>query len=93
MMRSLYIMMMRTTINIRDDLLSRARQVAARSGRSLGDVVDDALVLAFARGESRERERVELPSHRGEPPGLRPGVDIRRSAELWDLLDEPDADP
>jgi len=34
---------MRTTINIDDALLAQAKQVAARTGRSLTDVVEDAL--------------------------------------------------
>ena len=36
---------MRTTVNIDDALLSQARQLAVRTSRSLGDVVDDALRL------------------------------------------------
>jgi len=79
---------MRTTINVRDDLLACAREAAAREGTSLGDIVDHALILAFARRRDKPCRGVDLPSFRGDPPGLIPGVDIDRSAELWDLLDQ-----
>ena len=76
---------MRTTVNIDDNLLSQARELAARSRRSLGDVVDDGLRLLLGRQVS-DIDRVELPTFGGS--GLRPGIDLEDKDALAALLDE-----
>jgi hypothetical protein len=80
---------MRTTINIDDTLLAEAKQVAARTGRSLTDVVEDALRESLHRRHRPARRAVELPVFGEE--GLQPGVDLDDSAALLDLMDEDDA--
>jgi len=80
---------MRTTINIDDALLSQAKQVAARTGRSLTDVVEDALRESLHRRHRTARRAVELPVF-GED-GLQPGVDLDDSAALLDLMEQDDA--
>jgi hypothetical protein len=79
---------MRTTLNIDDALLSEAKQTAARTGRSLTSVVEDALRVAFARRAVAGRERAGLPTFRGD--GLQPGVDLDDSASLLDLMEGRD---
>jgi hypothetical protein len=77
---------MRTTINIDDELLAQAKQVAARTGRSLTAVVEDALRESLHRRAHSHRRDVELPTFgRG---GLQPGVDLDDSAALLDLMDD-----
>lgn len=77
---------MRTTVTIDDTLLSGARELAARTSRSLGDVVDDALRLLLADRQSPVRpESVDLPVFGGS--GLRPGVDPADKDALAELLD------
>lgn len=82
---------MRTTVNIDADLLGAAKQIAARSHRSLGSVLEDALrrMLAATRSEVAPQEPVSLPTH-GQG-GLRPGVDLADRNQLAQLLgdDEP----
>jgi Bacterial antitoxin of type II TA system, VapB len=80
----------RTTVNIDDELLARARQLAVRSRRPLGDVVDDALRLLLSRAGAGDTSRspVVLPRYGGS--GLRPGVDLDDKDGLATLLDEPD---
>jgi hypothetical protein len=80
---------MRTTINIDDDLLAEARQVAAKTGRSLTAVVEDALRESLRRRHRTARRAVELPTF-GEG-GVQPGVDLDDSAALLDLMDQDDA--
>ena len=80
---------MRTTINIDDALLAEAKQVAARTGRSLTDVVEDALRESLHRRHRTARRAVELPMFGEE--GLQPGVDLDDSAALLDLMDQDDA--
>jgi hypothetical protein len=78
---------MRTTVNIDDALLANAREVAARTRRSLGDVIDDALrVLFAARAPEAGSFAVTLPTYGGS--GLQPGVDLDDKDALSALLDE-----
>jgi hypothetical protein len=78
---------MRTTIKIDDRLLVEAKTRAANSGRTLNEVVEDALREAFARREGGGR-RVALPVLKGGR--LMPGVDLDDSAALLDLMDGRD---
>jgi hypothetical protein len=80
---------MRTTINIDDDLLAEAKQVAARTGRTLTAVVEDALRESLHRRHRTARRAVELPVF-GEG-GVQPGVDLDDSAALLDLMEQDDA--
>jgi hypothetical protein len=79
---------MRTTINLDDALLAEARQVAARTGRSLTAVVEDALRESLHRRHHTARRAVELPTF-GEG-GVRPGVDLDDSAALLDVMEDDD---
>ncbi|MGH4012983.1 MAG: hypothetical protein ACRDSL_03420 [Pseudonocardiaceae bacterium] len=81
---------MRTTVNIEDSLLVRAKDAAARSRRSLGDVVNDALRLLLAERAPEARGRVRLPTFGGS--GLQPGVDLEDKDALAALLDKGEAD-
>ncbi|GAB3301379.1 DUF2191 domain-containing protein [Epidermidibacterium keratini] len=78
---------MRTTVNIDADLLRRAKELAARSDRSLGDVVDDALRVLLLRGETATpRAPVTLTQYGSG--GLRPGVDLDNKDAMAELLDD-----
>ena len=81
---------MRTTLNIADELLIEAKQLAARTGRTLTSVVEDALRAAFSRASTprKEAERFELPTS-GEG-GVLPGVDLDNSAALLDIMEGTD---
>ena len=76
---------MRTTVDLPADLLAEAKERAAREGRSLSDVVGDAVRSSFARSAAASAEPVELPSFDGG--GLQPGVDLDDSAALLDLME------
>jgi hypothetical protein len=75
---------MRTTIRIEDSLLRRAKAAAAASGRSLNDLIVDAIRAALASRPSPARV-LELPTSGGN--GLQPGVDLDDSAALLDLIE------
>jgi hypothetical protein len=77
----------RTTVNIDEHLLEVARQLAVRTHRRLGDVVDDALRLLLARSEQGAVAELDLPRWGGS--GLRPGVDLEDKDGLDALLDGP----
>lgn len=83
---------MRTTIRLDDELLAEAKEFAARTRRSLNSVIEDALREALARRRHPSaRKPVELTTFRGN--GLRPGVDLDDTAELYDLMDAADETP
>jgi len=78
----------RTTIDLPDDLLTAAKERAAREGRSLSEVVGDAVRSSFSRTATADREPVELPTFDGG--GLQPGVDLDDSAALLDVMERDD---
>ena len=80
---------MRTTIRLDDQLLQQAKEYAARTGRSLTSVIEDALREMFARQKTGDRKPpVKLTTVTGN--GLQPGVDLDDSAALLDLMDNID---
>jgi hypothetical protein len=81
---------MRTTISIDDALLAEAKQLAARTGRSLAAVVEDALRESLSRRREHVRRAVELPVF-GQG-GFQPGVDLDDSAALLDLMEQAGRD-
>lgn len=83
---------MRTTVNVDEHVLQEAKAVAARTNRTLGAVIDDALRGLFHQLEQAHGSgRVHLPTGGGS--GLRPGVDLEDRLALAELLDKngPDA--
>jgi Arc/MetJ family transcription regulator len=77
---------MRTTIRIDDQLLKEAKQLAARTGKSLTAVIEDALRESLSRQQrSKERKTVNLVTFKGNGP--LPGVDLDDSAALLDLIE------
>ena len=79
---------MRTTIRLDDQLYARLKERAARTGRTLGSVIEDALREALARMDdaARNSEPVTLTTVGGRGP--RPGVDLDDSASLHELMDD-----
>jgi hypothetical protein len=77
---------MRTTVRLDEQLLAAAKQHAARTGRTLTQLIEDALREVLARAQpARKRSRVRLPSVPGR--GVQAGVDLDNSAALLELMD------
>ncbi len=76
----------RTTIRLDDNLLAQAKAEAARSGRTLTAVIEDALRAAFGRPTDVRRKRVDLPTFKGN--GTLPRVDLDSTAALLDLMED-----
>jgi hypothetical protein len=76
---------MRTTVDIDDQLLIEVKTVAARSGRTLSAVVEDAIRASMTRRAESARSAPPLPTFSGG--GLQPGVDLDDSAALLDLME------
>jgi predicted transcriptional regulator len=77
---------MRTTVRIDDDLLREVKAVAAASGKTMTEVIEDSLRETLARRKAMAgRKRVILRTFEGG--GLQPGVDLSNSAALLDLME------
>lgn len=77
---------MRTTVRLDDALLRQAKAAAAASGRSLNDLIVDAVRAALApRSPASRVSESELPTYRGR--GLQPGIDLDDSAALLDRME------
>ena len=78
---------MRTTLNLDDELLIGAKELAARNRTTLTAVIEDALRNKLSGTDDGERlPPVELPASRMSG-GVRPGVDLDDTAALLDLLE------
>jgi Arc/MetJ family transcription regulator len=76
---------MRTTIKIDDHLLADAKAQGAKSGRTLNEVVEDALRESLGRRDRAVREQqVELPTFSSD---IAPGVDLDDNSALLDLME------
>lgn len=80
---------MRTTVDLPDDLLRRARIAAAREGTTLTQLLADGLGLRLSSGRDKPRRARELPvSEAGG--GLQSWVDATSNASLLDAADDVD---
>ena len=78
---------MRTTVDIQDHLLRRAKALAAETDRTLGEVVGDALRVLFQHGEGE----AVAPLPVGRFSATAPGVDPSPRG-LRDALDDEDVE-
>ena len=77
-------MTLRTTIRLDANLLAEAKVAAARSGRTLTAVIEEALRQALRPRALPTRRRVRLKTVRGS--GLRPGVNLDDNAAVRGLM-------
>ena len=81
---------MRTTVNLPDELLARAKQYAAATHRTLTSVLEEGLRAVLDRPRRPEGSvPVRLVTYGSG--GLRPGVDLDDTAALLDVM-ESDGD-
>jgi hypothetical protein len=76
---------MRTTLNLDEHLLAQAKQVAAATGRTLAQVVEDALRAALAARKITRAAPIRLKTVKGT--GTLPGVDLDSAASLLDHME------
>lgn len=78
---------MRTTLNLDDAVMRRARQRAAKTGQTLTQVIEDALRQSMAQEErAADSTPTRLVAAR-QSGGPRPGVDLDNTADLLDRMD------
>jgi len=76
---------MRTTIRIDDEVYRRVKQVADRSDRTIGQVIEDAIQVAF-RPTRNEMSIADLPVFGGS--GVMPGIDLTSNRSIVAAMDE-----
>lgn len=77
---------MRTTITIDDELYRTVKQRAAQSGRTVGEIIEDAVRRALDhRPGAADEPLAPLPTYGGT--GVLPGVDLTSNAALRDAMD------
>jgi hypothetical protein len=77
---------MKTTLDLRDDLLSKAKQQAAKERISLTRIIEEGLALRLRRSRNVRRRLKPLPLSRRKG-GLRKGIDGRSNKSLFDAAD------
>jgi hypothetical protein len=83
---------MRTTIDLPDDLLAKAKRLAVESNRPLRAIIEDALRGALARRQTHSRAKpIALTTFGGT--GLQPGVDLDDTSSLLELMETPGDSP
>ena len=84
---------MRTTVDIHDPLLDRAKRFAAAEGKRLADVVNDALLEMLSRAEQTAKSAGEyhMITFRGGGPAAK--IDLSSNASVQDAEDEEFRDP
>ena len=77
----------KTTLDLKDDLLARAKEAAARERTTLTRMVEEGLALRLRRRPASARELPPLPVsvRRG---GLSDGIDGSSNRSLLDAADE-----
>jgi Bacterial antitoxin of type II TA system, VapB len=78
---------MRTTLDLDDQLLRKARHLAGESRRTLTAVVEDALRLLVLKPKTggQKTGTIRLTTFKGQ--GLHTGVDLDSNASLHDHMD------
>lgn len=77
---------MRTTISIEDDVLARAKAKALERKCSLGDLVNEALLLSLST-DSRVRDASPYRLTTVKGNGVNPGVELNDNAALLDCME------
>ena len=80
-------MLMRTTLTIDDSIMKAAKRHAANEGRSLKDVISDALRLGLGMLEKSHKSRGKFKLTVVDGRGVQPGVKLDDRNALFDLMD------
>ena len=75
---------MKTTLNLNDEVLRRAKECAGRGGITLTRFVENALRSKITASQTPTAFRLTLKTVRGTRP---PNVDITDRDALYDVLD------
>ena len=81
--------MERTTVRLPKSLLDRARKKAAAEGRTLTSLIEEGLRAAVEPSQKKlSAETRTFPPISSVGDGLHEGVDLSRSADIQEIMDE-----
>ena len=77
---------MRTTLNLDDGLMTAVKKAAADSGKTITEVVEEALTDALLRRPVEDAQSFELalPTVKGRS---KPGVDLTDRESLFEIME------
>jgi hypothetical protein len=79
---------MKTTLNLRDDLVAQAKALAIKESTTLTKMIEEGLALRLRRPRAASRELLkELPIS-SRSGGLRNGIDGTSNHSLFDAADD-----
>ena len=79
---------MRTTINLPDDLILRAKKAALEADTTLTEIIANALREALTKPRRKSRgNKTNLSAFTYGEGGVQPGVDLDDTSALLDLMD------
>jgi hypothetical protein len=79
---------MRTTLNIDDELMAKVKRKARESGKTITDIVEEALRKETA-GDVPDRSRFKL-KWRTVAGRLRRGVELADRDSLYQIMEKPE---
>ena len=77
----------RTTVRLPNDLLTNAKRLAARDGRTLTDLIEDGLRQVVEAGKKDTKKKRVLPRISKASGGLSPGIDLKRFSDFQEIED------
>ena len=87
MMSDEYLLDVRTTLTLEDDVAARVKSESQRSGRSFKEVVNDLLRRGLdAKRPHHPRKAFTV---KARPLGVRPGLDYDNVADLLEQIEGP----
>jgi metal-responsive CopG/Arc/MetJ family transcriptional regulator len=80
--------MERTTVRLNENLLDEAKNLAAKRGQTLTELISDSLRATIKESKNpRRKKRVRLATSNTKG-GTWPGIDITNSASLFQYMEE-----
>lgn len=77
---------MKTTLNLNDDLIARAKKLAAKERSTLSKLAEEGLMLRLNRRRSQTKARIaDLPVSKCRG-GMRQGIDGTNNRSMFDAL-------
>jgi hypothetical protein len=79
---------MKTTLDLRDDLLARAKARAAQERTTLTRMIEEGLVLRLRRERAVKTAALDVLPVSSRRGGLLPGIDATRNQSMQDAADD-----
>jgi len=79
---------MKTTLNLSDELVARAKALATKERSTLTKMIEEGLILRLRQQRKRVHGTLAALPVSSRQGGLRPGIDGTSNQSLFDTADE-----